>query len=149
MIYLKMKEIRENKEDTQDKIAKILGVSRSTYAGWENGIDNIPLLKLNDFCNYYKVSLDYICGLTNVKKIDILNKEIDSVIIGNNLKDVRLKKNDTQESIANIIQVDQSNYSKYELGKILIHTYPLIEFAKHYNISIDWLCGKKENFNID
>ena len=149
MIYLKMKEIRQNKEDTQDKIAKILGVSRSTYAGWENGIDNIPLLKLNDFCNYYKVSLDYICGLTNVKKIDILNKEIDSVIIGNNLKDVRLKKNDTQESIANIIQVDQSNYSKYELGKILIHTYPLIEFAKHYNISIDWLCGKKENFNID
>ena len=149
MIYLKMKEIRENKEDTQDKIAKILGVSRSTYAGWENGIDNIPLLKLNDFCNYYKVSLDYICGLTNVKKIDILNKERDSVIIGNNLKDVRLKKNDTQESIANIIQVDQSNYSKYELGKILIHTYPLIEFAKHYNISIDWLCGKKENFNID
>lgn len=149
MIYLKMKEIRENKEDTQDKIAKILGVSRSTYAGWENGIDNIPLLKLNDFCNYYKVSLDYICGLTNIKKIDILNKEIDSVIIGNNLKDVRLKKNDTQESIANIIQVDQSNYSKYELGKILIHTYPLIEFAKHYNISIDWLCGKKKDYNIE
>lgn len=148
MIYLKMKEIRENKEDTQDKIAKILGVSRSTYAGWENGIDNIPLLKLNDFCNYYKVSLDYICGLTNVKKIDILNKEIDSIIIGNNLKDVRLKKNDTQESIANIIQVDQSNYSKYELGKILIHTYPLIEFAKYYNISIDWLCGKTKDWVI-
>lgn len=148
MIYLKMKEIRENKEDTQDKIAKILGVSRSTYAGWENGIDNIPLLKLNDFCNYYKVSLDYICGLTNVKKINILNKEIDSFIIGNNLKDVRLKKNDTQESIANIIQVDQSNYSKYELGKILIHTYPLIEFAKYYNISIDWLCGKTKDWVI-
>ena len=144
-----MKEIRENKEDTQDKIAKILGVSRSTYAGWENGIDNIPLLKLNDFCNYYKVSLDYICGLTNVKNIEIINKEINPLTIGNNLKNVRIKKNDTQESVANIIQVDQSNYSKYELGKILIHTYPLIEFAKHYNISIDWLCGKKENFNID
>ena len=149
MIYLKMKEIRENKEDTQDKIAKILGVSRSTYAGWENGIDNIPLLKLNDFCNYYKVSLDYICGLTNVKNIEIINKEINPLTIGNNLKNVRIKKNNTQESVANIIQVDQSNYSKYELGKILIHTYPLIEFAKHYNISIDWLCGKKENFNID
>lgn len=149
MIYLKMKEIRENKEDTQDKIAKILGVSRSTYAGWENGIDNIPLLKLNDFCNYYKVSLDYICGLTNVKNIEIINKEINPLTISNNLKNVRIKKNDTQESVANIIQVDQSNYSKYELGKILIHTYPLIEFAKHYNISIDWLCGKKENFNID
>lgn len=28
------------------------------------------------------------------------------------------------------------------MGKILIHTYPLIEFAKYYKVSIDWLCGK-------
>ena len=37
------------------------------------------------------------------------------------------------------------NYSKYELGKVLIHTYPLIDFARHYNISIDYLCGKTKD----
>ena len=47
-----------------------------------------------------------------------------------------------------IIKVDQSNYSKYEKGKFLIHTLPLIEFAKYYNVSMDYLCGKTQNEEI-
>ena len=39
-------------------------------------------------------------------------------------------------------KVNQSNYSKYELEKFLIQTYPLVDFAKYYNVSVDWLCGK-------
>ena len=38
--------------------------------------------------------------------------------------------------------------SMYELGKILIHTYPLIEFARHYKVSMDWLCGKSKDSEI-
>ena len=34
------------------------------------------------------------------------------------------------------IRVDKSNYLKYEFGKIL-NVYPLIEFDKHYKVSID------------
>ena len=148
MIFERMKDIRTYFDNTQNELADYLKVSRSTYAGWENGIDAIPLLKLNEFCNYYRISLDYVCGLSNIKKYDIINDKIDKEILGNNLKDIRIKNNDSQAKVAEIIKVDQSNYSKYELGKILIHTYPLIDFAKHYNISIDWLCGKKENKNI-
>lgn len=145
MIYERMKDIRTYFDNTQNELADYLKVSRSTYAGWENGIDAIPLLKLNDFCNYYGISLDYICGLSDTKKYEIINDKIDKEILGNNLKDIRIKNNDNQAKIAELIKVDQSNYSKYELGKILIHTYPLIEFARHYNISIDYLCGKTKD----
>lgn len=148
MIFERMKDIREYFDKTQIEMANILKVSRSTYAGWENGIDLIPLLKLNEFCNYFGISLDYICGLTNTKKYEILNLEIDKIILGQNIKNIRIKSNDTQENVAKTIGVDQSNYSKYELGKILIHTYPLIEFAKYYNVSIDWLCGKTKDLEI-
>lgn len=148
MIYERMKDIRTYFDNTQKELANYLKVSRSTYAGWENGIDAIPLLKLNEFCNYYGISLDYICGLSNIKKYEIINDKIDKEKLGNNLKEIRIKNNDSQDKIAEIIKVDQSNYSKYELGKILIHTYPLIDFAKHYNVSIDWLCGKVNNNNI-
>lgn len=82
------------------------------------------------------------------KKINTITDKIDKEIIGNNLKNIRLNHNDTQEKIADIIKVNQSNYSKYELGKVLIHTYPLIEFAKHYRLSIDWLCGKTKDSDI-
>ena len=148
MIYERMKDIREYYDNTQNGLANILNVSRSTYAGWENGIDNIPLLKLNDFCNYYKISMDYICGLTTIKKCNIINDKIDKKIIGKNLKEIRNRFNDTQENTANYIKVDQSNYSKYELGKILINTYPLIEFAKHYKVSMDYICGKTNEYFI-
>ena len=47
MDYNKMKDIREYFDKTQQEVAEKLNVSRSTYAGWENGIDSIPLTKLN------------------------------------------------------------------------------------------------------
>lgn len=145
MIFERMKDIRTYFDNTQNELADYLKVSRSTYAGWENGIDAIPLLKLNDFCNYYGISLDYICGLSDTKKYEIINDKVDKETLGNNLKYIRNKNNDSQSKISEIIKVDQSNYSKYELGKILIHTYTLIDFAKHYNISIDYLCGKTKD----
>lgn len=148
MIFERMKDIRTYFDNTQNELADYLKVSRSTYAGWENGIDAIPLLKLNEFCNYYGICLDYICGLSDTKKYEIINDKVDKKILGNNLKDIRIKNNDNQAKIAELIKVDQSNYSKYELGKILIHTYPLIEFAKYYEISIDWLCGKTKDSAI-
>ena len=131
MIFEKMKEMREYFDKTQLELATFLKVSRSTYAGWENGIDLIPLIKLNEFCNYFDISLDYICGLSKTKNYKLLNLEINKNLLAKNIKFIRIKNNDTQENIAKIIGVDQSNYSKYELGKILIKTYPLVEFARH------------------
>ncbi len=148
MIFERMKDIRLYFDKTQNEMAKLLGVKRSTYAGWENGIDSIPLIKLNGFCNYFGISLDYICGLTSNKKYEIINDKIDKEIIGKNLKEIRISHNDTQAKVASIINSDQSNYSRYELGKNLILTYPLVEFAKHYNISIDYICGKRKNPKI-
>jgi transcriptional regulator with XRE-family HTH domain len=145
----KLKDTRKYFDKTQKEIATILNVSRSTYAGWENCIDSIPLLKLNEFCNYFNISLDYVCGLSNIKERNIINKEINLKTLGNNMKQIRISNNDTQELISDIIQVDQSNYSKYELGKSLIHIYSLIEFAKYYNISIDYLCGKTKDSEIN
>ena len=47
--------------------------------------------------------------------------------------------------ILTIIKVNQSNYSKYELKKFSIQIYPLVDFAKYYNVSVDRLCGKTKD----
>ena len=138
----RLKEAREDLELTQSNMANNLNVGRSTYAGWENGIDSIPLLKFNDTCNLLKVSMDYIAGLTNVKTYNFINKDIDLTILSQRLKDTRIKAGDSQEDVAKIIGTTQSPYSKYELGKNTILTVFIIAFAKHYKVSIDWLCGK-------
>lgn len=65
----------------QNELADYLKVSKSTYADCDNSIDAIPLLKLNDFCNYYFISLDYIYGLSDNKKYEIINDKIDNKIL--------------------------------------------------------------------
>ena len=137
-----MKEIRTYHLITQKKMSEILKISRSTYAGWENGIDPISLSKLNSFCNYFNISLDYICSISPETNYEKYKKEINVKEIGKRIKHIRLIHGDTQKVVADILNVDQSNYSKYEHGKIVIRTYILVEFAKHYKVSMDWLCGK-------
>lgn len=145
MLNENLKDIRTYFGLTQKEMSEILNVSRSTYAGWENSIDNIPLIKLNSFGNYFGISIDYLCGLTNIKKYNIINKEINIKVVASNLKTIRTQHNDTQDKIAKIINTDRSNYSRYELGKNLILTSLIIDFAKYYRVSIDWLLGKTEN----
>ncbi len=64
--------------------------------------------------------------------------------MNNNLKKLRIEKGKSQEQIARIANVSQSNYSKYELNKTQM-PYNIIEkLADYYNVSIDFLLGKAE-----
>ena len=58
----KLKDIREDNDISQEEMAKILGVNRSTYSLWELGINIIPLKKLCDFADYFNYSIDYVLG---------------------------------------------------------------------------------------
>lgn len=59
----------------------------------------------------------------------------------NRLKDLREDKDLYQKDIAKILQMDQSNYSKYELEKIDIPTQVLKTLAIFYNTSTDYILG--------
>ena len=47
----------------------------------------------------------------------------------------------TQKEIANILNMSQTGYSKYETGENDIPTKILINLAYYYNTSIDYLLG--------
>ena len=57
------------------------------------------------------------------------------------LKDLREDKDLKQEDIARFLNISQTNYSKYELGKINIPISSLIKLSEFYNTSIDYLLG--------
>ena len=57
------------------------------------------------------------------------------------LKDLREDHDLKQEDVAKVLNVSQTNYSKYELGKINIPINSLIVLATFYNTSIDYLLG--------
>ena len=67
-IYQRIKDLREDQDLTQEDIAKILNVYREQYSRWERGASEIPLHHMINLARFYRVSMDYIAGLTNNKK---------------------------------------------------------------------------------
>ncbi len=137
MKFEKMKEIRETKELKQWQIANELKVDRSTYAGWETGKDTIPLRKLYELSNYYKISIDYITGLSKKNNYIYSGDSINLNIVAKNLKKLRIDNNLKQRDIFNMLNIASSSYSVYETGQTLIQTSFIYQIAKKYKASID------------
>lgn len=138
----KLVELRDEFNLKQSDIAHILGITQQSYSLWENGTKIIPLKHLNNLCNYYRVSMDYILGLSKIRCYDINNFDIDKKIIGIRLKTFRINNGITQEYLANILNTTHSTISAYESGKTTILTAFAYEICKRYSISMDYLCGR-------
>ena len=61
--------------------------------------------------------------------------------MNNNLKKIREDRDLTQKQISEILGIEQTNYSKYELGKNMMGIDKYMILAKFYDVSIDYLCG--------
>ncbi len=140
-MFERLRDIREDKDLLQEDVAEILQTSKSMISKWENNTKFISLNKLKDFCNYFKVSMDYVTGLTN-KNNYTTNIKIDVNVISSNLKELRMIKNKTQKDIAILLNTSQSTISAYESGKTLIITPFLYQIALEYDTSIDYICSK-------
>lgn len=57
------------------------------------------------------------------------------------IKDMREDREMLQKDVALLLNVSQTNYSKYELGKINIPINTLKKLAILFNTSIDYLLG--------
>lgn len=66
-IYPRLRDLREDKDLLQADIAKILDTTQTQYSRWERGAQEIPLHHIITLAKYYKVSMDYIVGITNKK----------------------------------------------------------------------------------
>ena len=67
MKFQRIKDLREDNDKLQKDIAKLLGISQQYYSNYESGKQTIPIQHLITLSKYYKVSIDYIVGLSNKK----------------------------------------------------------------------------------
>lgn len=139
---MRLRYIRVDNDMLQYEVAKKLNIAKSTYSTWETESSPIPLKRLIDFCNLFDVSLDYALDLTNLPRYPNMKKNIDFDLYPKRIKKIRKLNNYTQESIALILNTDNGVISRYENGKTLILTTFLIEYAKIFNISTDYLMGR-------
>lgn len=61
------------------------------------------------------------------------------------LRDLREDRDWTQAHLARMLNMSQTGYSKYETGENDVPTQVLIQLAKIYSTSIDYLLGETQN----
>lgn len=62
-----------------------------------------------------------------------------------NIRNLREDNDKIQNELAEYLNVKQTTYSKYELGKINIPVEVLIKLADYYDVSIDYLVGRSKD----
>ena len=139
-------DLREYKDLSQIKLADYLGITQQTYSLWEKGTKIIPLKHLNNLSNFYEISMDYIVGLTDEKNNSGIIKltELNKNEIGSRIKKIREDNNLTLRDLAKELNITSSTISAYETGKTLILTAFAYQICIKYNVSLDWLCGKRK-----
>ncbi len=141
----RLEQLREENDLNKKQVAKILGVSDSVYARWENGKEIIPTRRMYQISNYYKINIDYLLGLSSNRIILSTNNDIDIYTVAEKVKEIRKDFNETLRDFSKRLNTSNSTWSAYETGKVLILSAFLLEICKISNYSIDWILGRSKD----
>ena len=65
VVYMRLRDIREDKDLTQREVAAFLHIQQNTYSQYETGQRQIPVALLIKLADYFLTSVDYILELTD------------------------------------------------------------------------------------
>ena len=136
-MYQRIRHLREDRDLTQARVAKMLDMSQTGYSKYETGENDIPTAVLIRLSEFYHVSTDYLLGLTDqlpgeplfLARIRLLREEHDW----------------TQQQVANRLHIDRRTYDAYEAGVTDVPVEILIALARLYNVSTDYLLGESND----
>ena len=64
----KLRDFREDRDISQQKMAELLHVAQTTYSDYERGKINIPMDTLRKLALFFDTSIDYLLELTDESK---------------------------------------------------------------------------------
>lgn len=89
VIANRVKQLRTEKEISQEKFSDMVGVAYLTYKGYENRKSDIPIHTLVRIANQLETSLDYLTGRTDTRTTDSVEdrlKKLEEALKKNNLQ---------------------------------------------------------------
>ena len=131
----RLKELRQKKGDTQEDVAKVMGVTRRGYQKWENGESQIKPEKARQLADYFGVNVAYLLGFED--KQNIL-KIIQSNEFKKLLNDIDIEKINELGSAYKNVEEHINNPVKYNnFGKGLLNHIPSYMFTIEELINAD------------
>lgn len=74
-----LKELRKEKQLTQEQLAEMLGVTNRSISRWENGVNMPDFDLVIEIANYYDVSIEEI--LDGERKNDMIDKKTEQMLL--------------------------------------------------------------------
>lgn len=65
---MRIRDLREDMDITQQTIAEYLHIKQNTYSQYENGHRQVPIDVLIKLARYFDTSIDYLVGETDIKQ---------------------------------------------------------------------------------
>ena len=135
--------LKEERDLKSKEIAKLLNVSESTYSEWEHNKIPIPTKRLIELADFYKINIDYILKLTNIRlNIDKKNS-LNLKEISHRLLYIRKELNYLLRELGNKLNCSFSALASYERREKLVVSDIFINLSYISNHSIDWILRRK------
>lgn len=80
--------------------------------------------------------------MTIYNKNNFSHMEKHNMMIFPNIRNLREDNDKKQQDLADYLNIKQTTYSKYELGKINIPIEVFMKLADYYKVSIDYIVGR-------
>ena len=65
MYFQRLRDMRDDKELTQEVVAELLRIKQTVYSRYERGVRTIPVEHLIVLADFYGTSIDFLVGRTN------------------------------------------------------------------------------------
>lgn len=143
MYFNNLKRLRNEKEYTQEYVAKNLNVTRSTYNNWERGEVMMPLEIADKLSMLYNVRLSCILGIDDYISYNPEIKELNYNKLLSNLQNLKKENNNTYEEIASYLKCGRSSCYRYFTGFTALPVDRLISLSDLYDVDLDKLCDKE------
>lgn len=102
------KELRLERNLSQDKIASELDVSQSLINNWETGRSTPAPEMLEYIADYFNVSVDYLIGRSKYRNLEANNSELDNVLFSK----AKSLTDDEKKAIINVINAIHKDVDK-------------------------------------
>lgn len=148
----RLKELRLEKELTQQQLSEELNLSYKSIVNYENGYREPKTDVLYKLAQYFNVYPAYIRGETDERNeyesVTDDNMEI-AYSVSKRIKELRVENHLTQQELADKIGVSRVTVGKYETSKCIPGFEVIIKFEQLFHVSAAYLAGLTDEKGIN
>lgn len=147
---IRFKEERKRKKLTQQELASLFHLDKSSISKYENGHQVPEMETLINFANFFDVSIDYLLGkVSNENSNQDLEMYTECNLFSKRLKKLRQEADLKQSDLAKKLGLSTSTIGMYEQGRRQADPDTLLELSKIFNVSVDYLLGNESSKEVD